>query len=344
MLVATKDKFLTHEAVGFADLAAKTEMPPDALFWIASQSKPITAAALMLLADDGKLSLDDPVEKHLPEFRELRYLAEKTADHLLLRRPRKLPTLRHLLSHTSGMPFKTNVEEPTLDRLPLTLRSRSYAVTPLDFPPEARYQYSNAGINTAARVVEVVGGEAFESFLERRLFKPLGMHDTTFWPSAEQAKRLAKAYQPGPEKKGLAETTINQLYYPLTDRSQRHAVPAGGLFSTAHDIARFYQMLLGSGEFEGRRILSQAAVAEMIKRQTPPAFKESYGLGLQVSKTSFGHGGAYSTDTTADLEKGLILVWLVQHNGFPGEGAKAKEAFQKAARGLKPKAELLTTR
>lgn len=332
MLVANKEKVLATEAVGSADIAAKSPMKTDSLFWIASQSKPITGAAVMLLVDEGKISLDDPIDKYLPEFKGLMYVAEKTDDQKVLKKMPQMPTVRHVLSHTSGMPFKSAIEEPTLDLYPLSVRVKSYAMTPLDFAPTTKYQYSNAGINTAARIIEVVEHTTFENFLDTRFFKPLGMSDTTFWPNEAQAARIAKSYKPGPENKGLVETTIGQLYYPLTDRQVRFPMPAGGLFSTANDIARFYRMLLNGGELDGQRYLSPAAMKEITRRQTPETVKDSYSLGFSVSPTTFGHGGAYSTNTVAENDTGLIYIWLVQHAGFPGEGGKAQDAFRKAAR------------
>ncbi len=331
MLVADKDKVLTAGAVGWADIAAKRLMQTDSMFWIASQSKPITTAALMMLVDERKVSVDDPVEKYLPEFCGQMVVAEEDADHVLLRRPTHPITVKNVLSHTSGLPFKSALEEPTLDLFPLSARVRSYAMTPLEFEPDSKYQYSNAGINTAARIIEVVAGMPYEEFLDKRLLQPLGMNDTTFWPSQQQVARLAKAYKPGAGNQGLEETTIVQLHYPLTDRTQRFPMPAGGLFSTAKDIARFYQMLLNGGQLDGKRYLSEAAVKQLTSRQTPTEVKGSYGFGFAVGSSSFGHGGAYSTNTTADTKRGLILVWLVQHAGFPGEGEKAQGVFKQAA-------------
>jgi len=331
MLVADKDRVLAAEAVGWADNARRKPMRTDSVFWIASQSKPITAAALMMLVDEGKVSVEDPVEKYLPEFRGQMVVAEKDGDHVLLRRPRHPITVRNVLSHTSGLPFKSALEEPTLDRFPLAARVRSYAMTPLEFEPDSKYQYSNAGINTAGRIIEVVTGRPFEDFLDERLFRPLGMKDTTFWPNEEQAARIARSYKPGRDNRGLEETTIGQLHDPLTDRTQRFPMPAGGLFSTAQDVVRFYQMLLGGGQREGKRILSEAAVRQITSRQTPPELSSSYGFGFAVGETTFGHGGAYATNTIADTQRGLILVWLVQHAGFPGEGNKSQETFKRAA-------------
>jgi CubicO group peptidase (beta-lactamase class C family) len=332
MLVANKEKVLAAEAVGWTDVAAKSPMKTDSLFWIASQSKPITGAAVMLLVDEGKISLDDPIDKYLPEFKGLMYVAEKNDDQKILKKSPQMPTVRHVLSHTSGMPFKSALEEPTLDLYPLSARVKSYAMTPLDFAPTTKYQYSNAGINTAARIIEVVEKTTFENFLDTRFFQPLGMTDTTFWPTEAQTARIARSYKPGAENKGLAETSIGQLYYPLTDRQVRFPMPAGGLFSTANDIARFYRMLLNDGELDGKRYLSAAAMKEIKRRQTPETVKESYSLGFSVSPTTFGHGGAYSTNTVAETDTGLVYVWLVQHAGFPGEGGKSQDAFRKAAR------------
>jgi CubicO group peptidase (beta-lactamase class C family) len=222
------------------------------------------------------------------------------------------------------------MEEPTLDRLPLAVAAASYAMTPLQFEPGTKYQYSNAGINTAGRIIEVVGGMPYETFLETRLFGPLGMKDTTFWPAGRQLARLAKAYKPGKDKTGLEATTIGQLTYPLDDHNRR-PMPAGGLFSTAADLARFCQMVMNGGEFHGKRYLSEASVKEMTRRQTAAAIPESYGLGWAPGGGSFGHGGAFATNMNIDPRRGLITIWMVQHAGFPGEGGKAQGEFRKAA-------------
>jgi CubicO group peptidase (beta-lactamase class C family) len=329
-LVADKDRVLSLEAVGFADVAAKKPMRPDALFWIASQSKPITAAALMMLVDEGKVRLDDPVAKYLPEFKGLWLAAEQDRDHVLLRRPKHAPTVRHVLSHTSGMPFRFALEQPTLDLLPLRVAVGSYAMTPLTSEPGSKFLYSNAGINTAGRIIEVVSGTPYEAFLDRRLFGPLGMKDTTFRPSEAQLKRLAKSYKPSADRTGLEETTITQLKYPLND-ARRQPMPAGGLFSTAEDVGRFCRMVLGGGVFEGKRYLSKDAVVQMTTKQTGDAVKNPYGLGWATAGGTYGHGGAYSTNMTIDPGRGLITVFLVQHAGFPGDGGKSLPAFRKAA-------------
>lgn len=331
MLVANKDKVLTLEAVGSADIAGDRPMLIDALFWIASMSKPITAAALMILVDEGKVSLDDPVEKYLPEFKNVRVPIGKDKE---LTRPGRAITVREVLSHTSGLPFGSPQEKPTIDVLPLKDAVLSYTKNPLASEPGTKYQYSNAGINTAGRIIEVVSGMPYEDFLDKRLFGPLGMKDTTFWPSEAQVKRLAKSYKPGTDKPGLVETTIIHLKYPLSDRKTRYACPGGGLFSTASDCGVFCQMLLNGGVHNGKRILSEAAIKELSTKQTPKGIDTNYGLGFSVGGGTFGHGGAYTTNMTVDSKRGLVYVWMVQHAGFPGNGGQGQGAFRKAAEQL----------
>ncbi|MEQ1843425.1 MAG: serine hydrolase domain-containing protein, partial [Verrucomicrobiales bacterium] len=236
--------------------------------------------------------------------------------------------IRDCLSHMSGMPFKSAAEEPTLDGLTLASAVKTYAMTPLQTEPGTAYQYSNAGINTAARVLEVVSGRSYEAFMQERLFDPLGMKDTTFWPDESQTARLAKSYRPDKEKTGLEAFEITQLLYPLSDRTRRFPMPAGGLFSTAADTAQFCRMLLNRGELDGRRYLSEASVAELTKRQTPDSANNAYGLGFAVGPDWFGHGGAHATNMEIHPDKNLALIWMVQHAGFPGEGKNAQGVFK----------------
>jgi CubicO group peptidase (beta-lactamase class C family) len=165
----------------------------------------------------------------------------------------------------------------------------------------------------------VVSGQSYERFLHERLFKPLRMTNTTSFPSTRQVRRIAKAYRPNAARTDLEETTIDQLKYPLEQGPPiREPFPAGGLFSTARDLGHFGQMLLNGGVFEGRRILSPSAIAELTRRQTPPSVRDNYGLGFELSDTTYGHGGAYSTNLTIDKKHGLVMIWLVQHAGYPG--------------------------
>jgi CubicO group peptidase (beta-lactamase class C family) len=354
LLVASPDKVLSLDAVGFADVAAKKPLRTDDLFWIASMSKPMTAAAVMMLVDEGKVRLDDPVEKYLPAFQGQMVLVESSPERVVLQKPSHPITVREVLSHTSGLPFMSNVEQQAhhIDTLPLREAVLSYALTPLKTEPGSKYDYSNAGINTAGRIVEVVSGMPYEEFMQRRLFDPLGMKDTTFRPSPEQAQRVAKSYRPDSAKTGLEEITIDQLSYPLT-RSDRYPCPGGGLFSTAADVAAFCQMVLSGGTFAGKRYLSEPAVREMTSTQTGKLIDQTngeggYGLGWSTSRKSTdpsggpisgppilgncGHGGAYATNMNLDPGRRLITVFMVQHAGFPGpDGGKIHGTFVNAA-------------
>ena len=190
-LVARNGAVASLESVGMADLAARRPMRPDSLFWIASMTKPITATAVLMLQDAGKLSIEDPVEKYLPEFKDQWMIAEKRGDGMSLARPPRPVTIRDLLTHTSGL---GDVQPPRYD-CSLAELVMAYARQPLNFPPGSQWSYSNSGMNTLGRIVEVVSGEKFENFLQTRLFIPLRMRNTTFWPQGDQLKKLAKAYQ-----------------------------------------------------------------------------------------------------------------------------------------------------
>ncbi len=326
VLIADRDRVIDREVAGYADVAAHRPMREDDIFWIASMSKAMTAAAVMMLVDEGKISLNDPVEKYLPEFRgqivsrvpnpdsaaPLPSTSNPAANVSAAPQlePLKGPiTIRELLSHTAGLPFSSKREKPALDLLPLNEAVASYAAEPLQSQPGEKYSYSNEGINTAGRIVEVVSGMTFEDFIEKRLFAPLGMNDTTFWPAGEQLNRLAKSYESG----SLQEVPIDQLTYPLSDRARRYPIPAGGLFSTAHDVVRFCRMMLNDGILEGRRYLSQQAIRLITNKETPANVAKPYGLGWNVGYGFFEHSGAYKTDMKVDFTHGLIVVFLVQH-------------------------------
>jgi CubicO group peptidase (beta-lactamase class C family) len=311
------------------DIAGKKPMRPDAMFWIASQSKPLTCTALMVLVDDGKVNVDDPVDKYLPEFKGQMVVAERDEYRLLLKKPTRPMLVRDLMSHVSGLPGITPMMAPTLDGLPLAKTVLANTMVPLESEPGTKYKYSNPGMNTVGRIVEVVSGMPYERFMDERIFKPLGMKDTTFWPNTEQLARLAKSYKPTADKADLEETTISSLRYPLDDHT-RYAFPGGGLFSTAIDLSRFYRMIANDGVFEGQRILSERSVAQMTVDQTGEA-KSAYGFGFGTNGRFVTHGGAYGTNSRYDRDHQLITIFLVQHAGWTRDGKKILPDFQTAA-------------
>lgn len=343
-LVASRDQVLAISLVGDADLATHTPMRENDLFWIASMSKPMTAAALMMLVDEGKVNVDDPVEKYLPEFRGQMVAVEQDADHVLLKNPVHPITVKNILSHTSGLPFMSRVEHH-IDQLPLRQAVMSYALSPLTFQPDSKWSYANAGLNTAGRIIEVVSGMPYERFMQQRLFDPLGMKDTTFWPTREQLSRLAKSYHPDASHQ-LTEIEIDQLTYPL-DSHTRYPCPAGGLFSSARDVAAFGQMILNGGTFHGKRLLSEASVRQMTSTQTGDLLnhgkgESGYGFGFSTTRRgqgpgpapagACGHGGAYATDLWIDPDHQLVMVYMVQHAGYgTSEGGRIVPTFHQVA-------------
>ena len=332
--VADKDKILSLDSVGYADLATKKPMRPDNLFWIASMTKPVTATAVLMLQDEGKLSVDDPVARYLPELAHL-----KTTDG----KPAGL-TLRHLLTHTSGLSEATPQESKKAAKLADLIPC--YAGKPLQFAPGTKWQYCQSGINSLGRIVEVVSGLSFPDFLQRRLFDPLGMKDTTFYPTREQMARLAKSYEL--EHGKLGEAMI--YFLDGRDPTSRDRCPAanGGLFSTAQDYGRFCQVLLNQGSFGGRQYLKPESVKLMNTIQTgdlKTGFTQGNGWGLgccvvrkpqdvtaALSPGSFGHGGAYGTQAWIDPVKQAVYVLMVQRSNFPNsDGSDVRRAFQEAA-------------
>jgi CubicO group peptidase (beta-lactamase class C family) len=328
-LVARRGKIAHFSALGLADVESGRPMQPDTIFAIASMTKPITATAVMMLQDEGKLSIDDPVAKYLPEFADVK-LRDGTA-------PQRAITLRHLLTHTSGL-GGSQQNEGTLAETAAALARR-----PLDFEPGTRWQYG-PGLSVCGRVVEVVSGMPLERFLSERLFEPLGMRDTTFLPNDAQRGRLARLYQPGPQGKSL-QRADHWLLDLSPDRSPN---PSGGLFSTADDMARFYQMILDGGRWQGKQILSEKAVRLMTTIHTgdlPTGFTPGNGWGLgwcvvadpqgttrALSPGSYGHGGAFGTQGWVDPQREMVFVLLIQRTGFGNsDGSDIRATLQQLA-------------
>ena len=332
-LVADKDKVLAIDTVGYCDLDAKTPMRADNIFAIASMTKPVTTTAILMLQDEGKLSVDDPVAKYVPELANL-----KTANG----KPAKL-TLPHLLTHTSGMgeatPQESRAARTLADLIP------HFADKPLQFEPGSKWQYCQSGINSLGRIVEVVSGKPFPEFLQERLFNPLDMKDTTFYPTHEQLVRRAKLYKAADGK--LEESAG---FLGRRDPSAHDHVPAanGGLFSTVGDYGRFCRMLLNNGSLDGKEYLKPDSVKLMNTIQTgdlKTGFTPGNGWGLgccvvrqpqgvtaMLSPGTFGHGGAFGTQAWIDPVKQRIYVLMIQRTNLPNSDASdVRKAFQEAA-------------
>jgi len=342
-MVVSPDKILSLDAIGVSDLATKKSMEKDTLFWIASMTKPMTAMAVMMLVEEGKISVEDPVEKYLPEFKGQMLSSGET-----LVKPARAITVKDLLTHSSGLLSKLSLEPAAIEALTLQQAVAEYAKAPLQFEPGSKWSYCNPGINTLGRIVEVVSGMPYEQFMQERFFTPLGMKDTTFWPTAEQAARIARSYKANAEKTALEETIINPMTTGVTNR-KRMPMASGGLFSTAPDLARVYQMVLNKGTLGRKQYLKEATLKEMTTNQLGDMPKVSFaegmnmGLGFHIVKTpmgvtealspgSFGHGGAYGTQAWIDPVRNLAVVLLIQRAGLPNsDGSDMRGTLQKAA-------------
>jgi CubicO group peptidase (beta-lactamase class C family) len=348
-LVGSADRVEALEPIGLRSIDGEASMRPDTLFRIASMTKPITAIAVMMLADAGKLSIDDRVEKHLPEFRGQMLVASKSGDVVTLKKPARPITLRDLLTHTSGLPGPPPGLADLYTKRDHTLAEGviAFSQRPLDFEPGSRWSYCNSGIDTLGRIVEVVSGTPYEAFLKERLFDPLGMTDTTFYPTPDQLTRVATTYD---RKDGALKPVASSIIGP--PKGAKYPIPAGGLYSTAPDLAKLYRMMLHRGALDGRRYLSESAVEAMTSIQTgdlKTGFTDGMGFGLgwgvvkspsgvtaMLSPGTFGHGGAFGTQAWIDPAKGRFAVLLIQRVGLPNSDASdMRREFQAAALGGK---------
>jgi CubicO group peptidase (beta-lactamase class C family) len=346
MLVADRTDILHLSAVGESDLATHRRMRTNDIFWIASMSKPITAIAIAILVDQGKLSFDDPVERYLPEFHDQWVLQDGAEGQRTLVRAARPITVRDLLTHTSGLG-----EYPvTGPHWTLAEMTRVIAHEPLRFQPGSRWGYSTAGTDTLGRVVEVVSGVSFADFLQQTVFGPLGMRDTTFWLTPRQYARTARSYRPNASTGALEDAPIHYMYGGAVTDHARPALGGAGLFSTAEDVAKIYQMMLNGGVYRGHRVLNAETVAELTRKQTGDLAARPgmpWGLGFCIiedptqmdanaSYTSgaFGHGGAFGTSSWADPAEGVIRIFMIQRAEMvpPNpDNSPMRRAFETAA-------------
>ncbi|MGE5647370.1 MAG: serine hydrolase domain-containing protein [Acidobacteriota bacterium] len=343
-LVARHGSIAALDAVGMQDVEAKKPMRTDTIFQIMSMTKPVTATGIMMLAEEGKLSLLDPVEKFLPEFRGLWVIDSRDGDKArTLKRPSRRITIRDLLTHTSGMAgMPPEGARDLLEKLDLTLAQAValYSQQPLEFEPGTRWLYSNPGIATLGRIIEVVSQQPYEKFLADRIFKPLEMKDTFFFPPEEKISRIAMLYnlENGTLKRAGADALAGD---PAKYRKgAKYPCPECGLYSTATDLAAFYQMMLNGGTHNGRRLLSRASV-EMATTVQTGTLPTTYGLAWAIvgdpysalsyrSIGTFGHGGAFGTEGWVDPKRDMIDILLIQRDGG-GDATERTALFSLAA-------------
>jgi CubicO group peptidase (beta-lactamase class C family) len=330
-LVARRGRLVHFEAHGLMDIESKRPMQKDAIFRIASMSKPITGVAVMMMLEEGKLRLNDPVSKFLPEFKDSKVAVARGngGQFYLVPADRDL-TIRDLLTHTNGLMTggigsKAGPPRPAAGDTLATYVPR-LATAPLDFQPGTQWAYSGlAGPDTLSRIVELVSGQPYDELLRTRIFEPLGMKDTFFYPPDDRRPRLATLYSKSPSGLVRAE---NQDGFSL----KTYFSGGGGLMSTAEDYLQFAQMLLNGGELHGKRLLSPRTVDLMASNHVGdmfngklgrPAHGVGYGLlvgivedsvaaGLRVSNGSFGWDGAYGTQTWIDPREQMVTIVMIQ--------------------------------
>ena len=341
-LVVRHGKVAWFKAQGMSDREAAKTMPTDAMFRICSMTKPITSVAVMMLYEEGKFLLDDPVSKYLPEFKNPKVLVKPASGATYTIPATKEITIRDLLRHTSGITYQWNDDlGPTYEKADVASgllqfdgtiadNVKHLAALPLLFNPGDRFEYS-LGVDVLGRLVEVVSGKPLDEFFRTRIFEPVGMKDTYFFPPENKLNRLATAYTYYPDK-GLnrfPDTPIREgsfVYsadYP--SRGPKKLFSGGaGLVSTAMDYARFCQMMLDDGKVGNTRVLSRKSVELMTHDQLGKiAADMGFGLGFGVdgvkaplselgSVGSYEWGGFFYTGFSIDPKEQMIVIFMAQ--------------------------------
>ncbi len=341
-LIARKGKIVFYKSYGMADNASQKEMTNDAIFRIASQSKAITATAVMMLWEEGKFRLDDPISKYIPEFKDPQILATfNEADSSYTTTPAdKEITIRHLLTHTSGLGYGVIDGDPrirsiyakagvtdlfTTENISIEESIKKLAPLPLHHHPGEKFTYSE-GLDVMGYFIEIISGMPFDTFLRTKLFDPLGMDDTWFYLPKEKADRLVSVQQPTEDGWEQYPVTFYDTNYPVTG-AKRFFSGGAGLSSTANDYATFLQMYLNEGSYGGARILSPTTIRSIMGDQMGISLSNDrfyYGLAFGVytqkgqdlggagSKGTFDWGGYFNTQYFADPEEEVIGILMKQ--------------------------------
>lgn len=342
-LVARHGEVAELDAVGWANVEDRKPMRTDSIFQIMSMTKNFTGVAAMMLVEEGKLELRKNVEDYLPEFKGIQ-VQDGGSGPGLLHPPKHPPTVWELMSHTSGLggdPDGELSDNPRTMRVPLADAVRFYGSHEhLLFEPGTRWSYSNMGIATLGRIVEVVSGEDYVHFVKSHILDPLGMKDTFYFAPEDKRDRIALVYKHAEGKLVRSGSEI-LAGDPLKYRSgAKYPAPEFGLYSTAPDLFRFYQMLLNGGTFGGRRYLSRQSIETMTRVFTPEVNPSGwlggtgYGLTFEIvdkpegtlllhSPGTFGHGGAFGTEGWIDPKNDLIRIEMVQVSDGTGGAARS---------------------
>ena len=328
--------------VGYADVSKKRKIGMDDVYMQCSQTKGFCGVTIAKLVEEGKLNLDDPVSKYLPEFATL-WVEQKigSGDTRVLTKAKNVLTVRMCLNHTGGFPFEISAKQPGIrgggwsGGAPLRQTAAIAAASPIMFEPGTKAAYSNTGIDIGGAVVEVVTGMRWEDYLQKAVLDPLGMKNTSFWPTEEQLSHLVESYTcvSNAPAKYLYEHGWEQR--PYNDRSRIFASAGAGLWTTANDQLKFYKMLMNLGVGDnGVRVLKEETVKSILAVSTRPAGLGGYSLGLAAPEKDgeeqwFGHGGAWGTNCMVNWHKKQLKLWAVQLEGGPRPWEKAHGEAEK---------------
>lgn len=328
--------------IGYADPRTKRPITMDDAFMQCSQTKGFCGVTIAKLVEEGKISLDDPVSKYLPEFSALWVLDGKTDSTMTLHKAKNVLTVRMCLNHTGGFPFECSAKRKDVrgggwsGGAPIRQVASIAAESPIMFEPGTKALYSNTGIDIGAAVVETVTGMKWEKYLKETVLDPLGMKDTWFWPTDKQIENKIELFniKEGQPSEWLEENPWEQRPY---NDSHVFASAGAGLWSTANDQLKFYKMLMNLGVGDnGVRILKEETVKSILAVSTRPAGLGDYSLGLTAPVVDsedawFGHGGAWGTNCVVNWHKKQLKLWVVQASSgrrFWGEAmAAAAEKF-----------------
>ena len=314
--------------IGYADVAAGRPITLDDVYMQCSQTKGFCGVTVAKLVEEGKLGLDDPVSKYLPEFKELWILADEKDDTKVLKKAQNELTIRMCLNHTGGFPFEISAKRSDVrgggwsGGAPLRQTASIAAASPILFEPGTAERYSNTGIDIAAAVVAEVTGMKWEDYLKQEVLDPLGMTSSSFWPTDKQLETQIEMYQYLEGKPAMYVSENGNQQRPYND-SHVFASAGAGLWTTARDQVKFYKMLMNLGVGEnGVRILKEETVKNLLAVSSRPKGMGGYSLGLTApvedSEDSwFGHGGAWGTQCTVNWHKKQLKMWVIQSNGGP---------------------------
>jgi CubicO group peptidase (beta-lactamase class C family) len=343
-MVVKNGQVVYHSAKGLSDVESGKKMEKNSIFRIASQTKAITSTAIMILWEEGKFRLDDPISKYIPEFKNSQVLHTfRYADTTYTTKPSSREiTIRHLLTHTSGLGYgvidgdermkmiyhKAGVVDLfTTEKVTIQESVKRLAKLPLHHEPGTKYTYSE-GLDVLGYLVEIISGKPFDVFLKERVFDPIGMNDTRFYLNDAQASRLVTVHTRKDGKWTSYPVTFYDPAYPKTGAKSFFSGGAG-LSSTTEDYAKFLQMYLNGGIYNGKRILSPHTIHTMMQNQVGDLWNADryHGIGFGVvtdkgvamggmgSKGTFDWGGYFNTQYFADPETGIIGLIFKQTSG-----------------------------